>query len=79
VRVPNLLSGAELVLADGRLSIASEAGVASAAAGRSERLEVPFPPPARVDIQLGKGSADERPPFSFSLSPVQENGAGNSS
>jgi hypothetical protein len=69
VRVPNLIVGADLMLFQRRLWIASEAGVAVAGSASAETLGMPFPPDARVDVRIGKGEHG-RAPFSFSLLPL---------
>jgi len=80
VRVPNLIPGAELTLAEGRLVVVSEAGVERDGGARAASLELPFPPARRIDVSVGKPRADGRPPFAFSLAPVPgARGAGEGS
>jgi hypothetical protein len=79
VRVPNLLTGAELVLEGERLVVVSEAGVSRGPGVRAGSLQLAFPPRDRVDVLVGPRPADGRPPFSFSLAPAPGAGEGQGS
>ncbi len=75
VRIPNLRHEIAIVLSGGRLEFRSESGVQ--ASGREPRANatLPFPPPQRFDLSVGRPEGS-RPPFSISLSPfeVEESG-----
>ncbi len=67
---------AELVLelSGGRLRVSSKGGLAGAGEPRSEVVHLPAPPPRRVDLFVGQGTAD-RPPFALVFLPLEGRGA----
>ncbi len=70
VRVPGLIHGVSMVLDGERLVVECEAGVRSGEGPSRGTFALPFPPPQRVDLAIGK-AADGRPPFGLALAPVE--------
>ena len=68
IRVPNLEHEISIVRQGERLFIRCEAGVSRPEESTTDDFSLPFPPPQRIDLQVGT-SRGGRPPFSLALSP----------